>query len=75
MLISYIFLRVQAQDQLVLTEMTVLQFQDQIRRQIKSHADKIAAHQLGSSVLVEEDVVIAMSNVWTALPQRTQDAF
>lgn len=72
MFISHIILRIQPQDRLVSTDVTVLQFQDQIRTQIKSHADNISAHQLGSSILVEEDILVAMSNVWMALPPRTQ---
>ncbi|KAF8608401.1 hypothetical protein BDV93DRAFT_504858 [Ceratobasidium sp. AG-I] len=58
------------QTQTTVTETSLLEFQEQILAQIRSHANKVAAYQLGSAVLVEDDIVAALSSVWKDMPER-----
>ncbi|KAG8703651.1 hypothetical protein FRC09_004053 [Ceratobasidium sp. 395] len=48
---------------------TISQFQGiYIKRRIVAHAERVAAHQLAGEILVIEDMIEAMREVWKGLP-------
>ncbi|KAG9124102.1 hypothetical protein FRC07_012833, partial [Ceratobasidium sp. 392] len=49
-------------------KVNILGFQDHIRGHIKTYADRVERHQLGSSFPICYDVETAISYVWRRMP-------